>query len=255
MDKKIVQEQFGANATAYITSRPHARGASLARLQALVAAQPDWLVLDVATAAGHTAFVFAPQVKHVWATDITAEMLTIARQQAQERGLANVTVEYADAEALPYADGRFHLITCRIAAHHFGDVAPFLRQAARVLRPGGLLALVDNIVPAGPAGDYVNAFEKFRDPSHGRCLSLDEWRAAFAAEKLSVQHVETLRKQLVFEQWAARHDATTRRFLRAMLTEVSGEAAQFLQPLTVEDNNMVFHLQEGIIIGQKQGEN
>ncbi|MCP4428488.1 MAG: methyltransferase type 11, partial [Chloroflexi bacterium] len=78
MSKSVVKEQFGANAAAYATSKPHAKGASLARLVELTRPQPDWQMLDVATAAGHTAFIFAPHVAHVWATDITPEMLALA---------------------------------------------------------------------------------------------------------------------------------------------------------------------------------
>jgi len=47
---------------------------------------------------------------------------------------------------LPFG-GAFDLVTCRIAAHHFADIGRFLRESARALRPGGLLAVVDNVVP------------------------------------------------------------------------------------------------------------
>ncbi|MCB9418867.1 MAG: methyltransferase domain-containing protein [Ardenticatenaceae bacterium] len=250
MSKSLIKEQFGANAAAYVTSQPHAKGASLARLVELVKPQPAWKMLDIATAAGHTAFIFAPHVAHVWATDITPEMLVLAQQQAQERGFANVTVETADAEVLPYDDASFDLVTCRIAPHHFGDVALFVREAARVLRPGGILAVVDNVVPAGPAGDYVNAFEKLRDPSHGRCLTTDEWLTLYQASGLAILQHETITKQMEFDKWAARHTPTMQQNLRAMLSEVEGEAKAFLQP-TVAATGTTFMLQEGIIIGQK----
>ena len=178
-DKSSIQSQFGQNAQSYVESKVHRLGASLARLLELVPPQPDWRVLDVAAAIGYTAYAFAPYVAHVWVTDITDEMLELARQEAAARGLTNVTVEYAEAKALPYDDAIFDLVTCRIAPHHFGDVLPFVHEAARVLRPGGRLAVVDNVVPEGPGGDYVNAFEKLRDPSHARCLTLSEWLAAF----------------------------------------------------------------------------
>lgn len=250
MSKSIIREQFGANAAAYITSQPHAQGASLARLVAVVKPRSDWRVLDIATGTGHTAFAFAPHVAQVWATDITSEMRVLTRQQAKERGLDNVTVETADAEALPYDEASFDLVTCRIAPHHFGAVALFVRESKRVLRPGGLLAVVDNIVPPGAAGDYVNAFEKLRDPSHGRCLSLDEWLILLTEAGFIIQFQETLDKQMVFESWAARHDCVMQANLRAMLTEVRGEAADFLQPqVGVEETT--FHLQEGIIIGRR----
>src|SRR5688572_11157475 len=115
MNKELVQKQFGTHAEAYATSRVHAQGASLKRLVELIQPQADWQVLDVATAAGHTAYAFAPHVAHVVATDITPEMIPVAAKLAAEKGISNVTLESADAEELPYANGSFNLVTCRIA--------------------------------------------------------------------------------------------------------------------------------------------
>ena len=250
MDKKSVQEQFGAHARTYITSRPHAKGASLQRLVELVEPQPDWQVLDIATAAGHTAFAFAPHVAHVCATDITAEMLTVAREQVAARGVDNVTVEHADAENLPYADNHFELLTCRIAPHHFPNVDAFLRESVRVLRPGGILAVVDNVVPEGVAGDYVNAFEKLRDPSHGRCLSVEEWLVGYTQAGLELTQHEIIEKQMVFEDWAARHDPAMQSYLRALLWHGPPQTHEFLHPRS-ENGKTLFHLREGLFIGRK----
>ena len=252
MERRSVQEQFGAHARTYITSRPHAKGASLQRLVELVDPQPDWQALDIATAAGHTAFAFAPHVAHVLATDITPEMLTVAREQVAERGADNVTIERADAENLPYADGRFDLLTCRIAPHHFPDINAFLRESARVLRPGGVLAVVGNIEPAGAAGDFLNAFEKLRDPSHGRCLSVEEWLEGYARAGLQLTRHETLEKEMVFEDWAARHDPVMQLYLRALLWHGPPETQEFLHPRS-EGGRTLFHLREGLFIGSKQG--
>ena len=250
MDKKSVQEQFGAHARTYITSRPHAKGASLQRLVELVEPLPDWQALDIATATGHTAFAFAPHVAHVHATDITPQMLTVAREQVAERGVDNVTVEHADAENLPYTDGRFDLLTCRIAPHHFPDINAFLRESVRVLRPGGILAVVDNVVPEGVAGDYVNAFEKLRDPSHGRCLSVEEWLESYAQVGLELNRNEILEKQMVFEDWAARHGPAMQSYLRALLFHGPPQTHEFLHPRS-EDGRTLFHLREGLFIGRK----
>jgi ubiquinone/menaquinone biosynthesis C-methylase UbiE len=249
MDRKTIQEQFGSRAADYVTSKPHAEGASLQRLVTLVQAQPEWKMLDVATGAGHTAFAFAPLVNRVWATDITEQMLAIARQQAQKRGLENIIVDYADADELPYNDDTFDLVTCRIAPHHFADVAPFLREARRVLRPGGILGVVDNIVPEGPAGIYVNAFEKLRDPSHGRCLTMEEWASVFKAAGFKLTHQERLDKQIVFDDWAKRHDPVMVEYLRALLNQAPPEAAAFLQSQTINEHT-TFRLQEGLFIGE-----
>src|SRR5262245_40916879 len=115
MTKSLVQQQFGAHAAAYATSAVHAKGASLGRLIELVKPQRHWRALDVATGAGHTAAAFAPHVAHVIAGDITAEMLEEAKKLAAARGLANMEAAVADAEALPFEDGRFDLVASRIA--------------------------------------------------------------------------------------------------------------------------------------------
>jgi ubiquinone/menaquinone biosynthesis C-methylase UbiE len=249
LDKKINQEIFGAHAETYINSPTHAKGASLQRLTTLVAAHQDWTTLDIATGTGHTALAFAPRVRWVTATDITARMLQLTRQAAADRGLKNMVFAFADAEKLPYRDQSFNLVTCRIAAHHFSDILAFVRESRRVLRPDGFLALVDNIVPPGSAGDYINAFEKLRDPSHGQCLSMSDWRDLLVNTGLVVQHEETLFKELDFAYWAQRHDSQFQRFLLAMLSEVRGEAASFLSP-SLDQPKRTFLLCEGIFIAR-----
>src|SRR5262245_46973910 len=196
MTKSLVQQQFGAHAAAYATSAVHAKGASLGRLVELMRPKADWRALDIATGAGHTAAAFAPHVAHVIASDITEEMLGEAKKLAVAKSLGNMETAAADAEALPFADARFDLVTCRIAAHHFPDVGRFVTEVRRVLKPGGTFALVDNISPDDAstpgfteaelrdAAFAYNSFEKLRDPSHGRCLGLAEWGGVIAAAGL-----------------------------------------------------------------------
>jgi len=252
MTKELVQQQFGLNAAQYVNSKVHAKGASLARLVALVQPQPDWLVLDVATGAGHTALAFAPYVAEVIATDITPEMLQITAELAAERGVSNLKTESAAAEALPFPAHTFDLLTCRIAPHHFPDIGQFVAEAARVLKPGGVLAVADNVVPEGDVGDYVNMFEKLRDPSHGRCLSLSAWTAAYKAASLTVEHVETLEKTMEFVGWARRmtNDEALVEQLYDLLMNADDEVQQFLQP-GEENGKVIFQLQEGVFIGRK----
>ena len=81
-EKELVQQQFGANAAAYLTSTVHAKGASLARLVELVKPAKTWVGLDVATGAGHTAAAFAPHVTRMVASDLTPEMLVQVKKLA-----------------------------------------------------------------------------------------------------------------------------------------------------------------------------
>jgi ubiquinone/menaquinone biosynthesis C-methylase UbiE len=250
MSKTLVQEQFGKTAASYLTSAPHARGASLERLVALTSPQKDWHALDVATGGGHVSYTFAPHVARVWATDITQEMLDLVKAEAQKRRIANIRTAYAKAEALPFEDLSFDLVTCRIAPHHFESIPAFLGEAHRVLKPSGLLALVDNVVPAGSVGDYVNAFERFRDPSHLRSWTMEEWRAALKAQGFAVTHEEEIYKQMEFKSWAARHDANMQNFLRAMLAQVTPEVKAVLEP-TGSGPEVGFRLCEGLFIAKR----
>jgi SAM-dependent methyltransferase len=266
MTKSLVQQQFGLHAAAYATSTVHAKGASLGRLVELVAPEPHWHALDIATGAGHTAAAFAPHVAHVIASDITVEMLEEARKLAAAKGLANMEVVRADAEALPFEDERFDLVTCRIAAHHFADVPRFLREVKRVLEPGGTFALVDNISPDSlstpgfseaelrAAALAYNIFEKVRDPSHGRCLGLVEWGGVIGAAGLDVKHSERLGKDMELAPWAERMaaDAATVARLRAMLEGGTPALAAFLKP-RLEDGALWFTLDEAILIAKKPG--
>src|SRR5579885_1523420 len=221
MSKTLAQEEFGRTAASYLTSAPHAKGRSLERLLALTSPRKTWRVLDVATGGGHVAYAFAPHVARVWASDITQEMLDLVKREAEKRGLANLRTAYAKAEALPFDEESFDLVTCRIAPHHFESIPAFLGEARRVLKPGALLALVDNVVPAGSVGDYINAFERLRDPSHLRAWTMDEWRDAIKKEKLAIEHEEQIYKTMEFKSWAQRYDETMRSLLKGMLTQVT----------------------------------
>jgi ubiquinone/menaquinone biosynthesis C-methylase UbiE len=247
MSTSLAQSQFGRNAAEYLTSKPHAQGQSLDRLVALTSPQPDWHVLDVATGAGHTAYAFAPHVARVWATDITDEMLALVRGEIAKRRFANMRVAHAKAEALPFEDGVFDLVTCRVAPHHFDSIAAFLDETRRVLKPHGTFALVDNVVPAGSVGDYVNAFERFRDPSHLRAWTVEEWRAALADHAFRIDHEEVLAKEMDFSYWAGRHDATMQAFLRAMLDETTPAVKAFFTP-TDNGGGLKFWLREALFI-------
>jgi SAM-dependent methyltransferase len=251
MSTDQVKQQFGANAAFYLTHAPHAQGKSLERLVEVTAPKPDWHVLDIATGGGHVAYAFAPHVARVWATDITEEMLAQVRAEASKRKLGNIRAAHAKAEMLPFEDASFDLVTCRIAPHHFDSIPNFLAETARVLKPGGTLAVVDNVVPAGSVGNYVNAFERFRDPSHLRAWTVEEWRAAFAQAGFALAHVEELFKRMVLAAWAGRHDATMQAFLRAMLIEATPGVAAFFDVQDAGSDQMSFRLAEALFVTRK----
>lgn len=248
----LVQSQFGAHAQNYVTSVDHAQGESLNRMLELVAPQPGWRALDIATGGGHTALAFAPYVREVVATDITVEMLTAAEAFIREKGVSNISFREADACALPFADGEFDLVTCRLAPHHFPDCGQFVREMARVLKPGGFAAMIDNVVPADNiAARHINAFEKLRDPSHLWIYSAPDWEAFFVAAGLSVTALEIFQKRMDFERHCDRMavPAHMRQQLRVMLKHAPAAALEALAP-EFGAERASFVLGEILIIGR-----
>ncbi|HMQ33010.1 MAG TPA: methyltransferase domain-containing protein [Chloroflexaceae bacterium] len=204
--KALAQAQFAPAARAYVTSATHAHGADLARLVQLAAPAGQELALDVATGGGHTALALAPRVRHVVASDLTLAMLQAAREHLAASGVSNVSYLRAEAERLPVARASLDLITCRVAAHHFADVRAFVRGSASALRPGGQLIVSDHIGLDDPELDqFMDRFERWRDPSHVRAYTYAEWRAFCEEAGLVVTHTEDdPREPYEFAPWAAR---------------------------------------------------
>jgi ubiquinone/menaquinone biosynthesis C-methylase UbiE len=249
----LVQKKFGEAAADYAASAVHATGPSLARLLELIQPAPTWRALDIATGAGHTALAFAPKLAKVTASDITPEMLREARKLAKEQGLSNVVTAQAAAHDLPFPDTSFNLVTCRLAAHHFPNPKAFVREAARVLIPGGLFALVDNISPEGPdLARAYNGFEKLRDPSHGRCLGLDEWQALIRAAGLTPVTDEIMDQDIPFDPWVERMRCTAPVIARLKEMLQAAPLRSYLRPCETEDG-LTFTLREAILLARRSG--
>ncbi|MFN8458997.1 MAG: methyltransferase domain-containing protein [Anaerolineae bacterium] len=253
--KAKVQSQFGPASESYASSAVHAKGESLAVLLELTQPRPDWLALDVATGAGHTALTLAPHVAWVIATDLTPEMLVKTAELAAKRGLTNVETKPADAEALPFDEATFDLVTCRIAMHHFPNPRQALSEFARVLKPGGVLGFTDNItVPDKQAAGYYNAYEKLRDPSHNWVYPLVRLQAMFEEAGLKVEATRQLSKELEFHDWADRMKVSAAN--KEKLLEMMRHIPEALQPLFSPrwaEGTMYFSLWEAVMVVRRGG--
>jgi ubiquinone/menaquinone biosynthesis C-methylase UbiE len=200
-----VQEQFGAIAAAYVTSPGHAGGDDLAQLSAWGRALAPTRVLDMATGGGHTALALAPIARRVVAYDVTEPMLRAARGLLRERGAATAAFVAGDVEALPFKDGAFDVVTCRIAAHHFADVATAVREVRRVLRPGGSFLLQDILGhDDAEAAAFIVEVERRRDPSHVRAYRAVEWKAFLRAAGLTIMDTAVVAKGRPWDEWTTR---------------------------------------------------
>lgn len=214
-------------AEAYATGE-HKSGRELQLVVEFAAPTGRDRVLDIGTGAGHTALALAPRVSSVVLTDPVDAMLSTARRLFQEAGLTNAQFVQASAERLPFPEARFDIVTTRLAAHHFDDVALAMREVARVLRPGGGFIFIDSLAPEdAESAAYQDEVETMRDPTHRRIYTQREWIAFCEQAGLRVEKTEAVRKTHDFEPWLERggEDAATlqrvrERFLQAPVSAV-----------------------------------
>lgn len=203
--KDRVRQQFGRSSAAYAISTTHQSGNDLERMAELAEYGGNVEALDIATGAGHTARVIAPGVSHVVLSDITPEMLDTARSEMQAAGIYNVSFRVAEAEHLPFVADVFHLVTCRIAPHHFADVQQFVGEVHRVLRRDGLFLLLDSTSPEDPDLDrFLNELELRRDPTHVRSYTISEWENMLGEAGFAIERAEDFPKRHDFDDWTAR---------------------------------------------------
>lgn len=252
--KNPSRQRFGRFAQRYVRSQTHAQGTDLERLAALAGAREHDRALDIATGGGHTALQLASVATHVVATDITPRMLVAAQQFLATQGARSVSFLAADAQALPFADATYDLVTCRIAPHHFSHCSRFVQESARVLQPNGLLLVQDHLLPEDKdTAQYIETFERLRDPSHHRAYAASEWVAMFEAANLKVEGMEKVIKEHPFLPWAERQDCSEKTVARliTIVQEAPPAVVEWMRPRGFGTPEAAFIGHYLIIVGRK----
>lgn len=126
---------------------------------------PGDRVLDLACGTGNTAIPLARRGAVVTGADIATNLLEQARERAASEGLA-ITFDEGDAEQLPYPDGSFDAVVSMFGAMFAPRPEVVVSELARVLKPGGLLAM-GNWHPAGFAGQMFKVTSRHAPPPPG----------------------------------------------------------------------------------------
>jgi SAM-dependent methyltransferase len=182
-----VTDVWSSRAQAMRESPTHREGPDLDLVVELCEPAEGVVALDVATGGQHVA------------------------RRLREEGANVVTVDpapgmqpdvIARAEELPFADASFDVVACRIAAHHFDDVAAAVREMARV--SSDRVVVQDTLFQ----GEVMEEVERVRDPSHVRRYSKDEWRRFFENSGLQIDRLEILTRRMPVDPWLDRAAAT-----------------------------------------------
>jgi SAM-dependent methyltransferase len=207
---------------------------------------PGHRVLDLASGTGDPALTIAGRVGnagHVVISDLSPQMLDIARANAARAGLHNLSFDVVDAHRLPYDDATFDRVTCRLGVMFFWDCVRALREVRRVLKPGGVVSLIAwgpseqneymragmdpfkrrNPPPAPPPG--APAPYRFGTPGS---LSSELRAAGFSTVQEAMRNVRMIWPGTAEELWTRLYEisAPMRPYFNSFAPEVRAEAVR-----------------------------
>jgi ubiquinone/menaquinone biosynthesis C-methylase UbiE len=218
--KSLAQRHFSSRSEAYATSSLLSDQVSLAEIIRLTGVTGVDRVLDTATGTGFLMEALSRTAKEVVATDLTTEMLLHARRIVGHR--SNIGFARADAENLPFRDGCFDMVSCRIAFHHFPHPQRALSEMARVCRRDGRVVIADVVSSDDKArSEFHNRMERLFDSSHVKAYRVSELREMMQGTGLAVAKAELRSNVYSLEEWSrvSRPGARALSKVRAMLIE------------------------------------
>jgi predicted PurR-regulated permease PerM/ubiquinone/menaquinone biosynthesis C-methylase UbiE len=151
---------------------------------------PDDRVLDVAAGPGTVALPAARTGARVVASDLTPELLTVGRRQADDEGLVLDWIE-ADAAMLPFADGEFDVVCSAIGAIYSPDQEATAAELVRVCRPGGTIGMA-NWAPGSWTAEFWETLVPFMTARQAKLPSPLHWGDEAKLRKLLGDKIASL---------------------------------------------------------------
>ena len=188
--------------------------------QAIASLKPGETVLDLGSGAGFDCFLASRSIGptgRVVGVDMTPEMLTKARANAEKSGVTNVEFRLGEIESLPISDNSVDVIISNCVINLSPDKLRVFREAFRVLKPGGRVAVADIVrsaeLPPELAADLA---------AHCGCV----------AGAASVDEIEAMLREVGFTEIRVRPKDASREFIRSWIP--GRNAADYVVSATIE---------------------
>ena len=155
----------------------------------MVAARAPREILDVATGTGDLAIQLARSISgsHITGADLSEGMIKVGREKIFRAGLADrITLQAADCLALPFGECTFDALTVAYGVRNFADIPAGLREMYRVLKPGGMVCIVELSTPASPVvKPFYKLYTRGIIPIVGRLVSKDTRAYSYLPESIA----------------------------------------------------------------------
>lgn len=159
------------------------------RAVGLVKASRPERILDVATGTGDLALRLCRSIPRAEVTgiDLSEEMLRIGAGKVRKAGMERrITMMKADCLSLPFADGSFDAVTVAYGVRNFEHLDRGYAEMARVLRPGGMLCVIELAVPTSKwVRPFYNIYTRKLIPAIGRLISSDTRAYSYLQESIA----------------------------------------------------------------------
>ncbi len=166
--------------------------------------RPGHRVLDLAGGTGDLAKLMAPIVGdtgRITVCDINAEMLKVGRQRLEDQGfIGNIDYAQGNAEALPFPDNHFDVITIAFGLRNVRDKAAALKSMQRVLKPGGKMLVLEFSKPVLPGLKPIYDMYSFQLlPRLGKLIARDGDSYRYLAESIRQHPDQQTLQQMIHE--------------------------------------------------------
>lgn len=144
-------------------------------------------ILDLAAGTGDLSIMLAKACKgaKIIAGDMSEGMLQLARQKAYQQSLPQIDIKVMDAMNLPYSGEEFDAITCAFGVRNFESIARSYHEMYRVLRPGGMIAILELCEPIKPISHALYTVHVYATmPMLASAVGHNKWAYQYLAKSI-----------------------------------------------------------------------